>query len=397
MLAQLVLLAGEVRSFGRAAKVFQRITGQNASAKTIERVSLEIGAELIEHRDSEQDSAFDREIEEPPGTATVQCDGGRVMTRAGGAGPGVHDPGWKETKCAAFHRMTHHSFEHDPQPELPPAFRDRGKVAELAEKGTLQLAGDDEQNDSCSLPETPEQPTQARAPDRPRPKPLHRSCLASMACSAVFGLQMKREADRRRFFEAAHKAFLGDGLPWNWSIHAEHFSSFVPILDFIHAVAYLYSAAVALEPKDNEAAWCLYLRLAQLSWAGRVDEVLGELSERLESAGIAVESKCEEGSALYDVHVAYRYLNNNRTRMAYPSYRMAGLPVTSSLMESMVKQINQRVKGTEMFWNRGLGAEAILQIRAAVLCDDDRLQSYLCNRRGRATVRPCESEAKLAA
>jgi len=46
--------------------------------------------------------------------------------------------------------------------------------------------------------------------------------------------------------------------------------------------------------------------------------------------------------------------------MDYPAYRQAGLPVTTAWMESLVKEINYRVKGTEMFWNDPEGAEAIL-------------------------------------
>ena len=46
-------------------------------------------------------------------------------------------------------------------------------------------------------------------------------------------------------------------------------------------------------------------------------------------------------------------------------------------MESLVKEMNCRVKGTEMFWNHPQGAEAILQVRAAALSDDDRLSKYL--------------------
>jgi hypothetical protein len=42
-------------------------------------------------------------------------------------------------------------------------------------------------------------------------------------------------------------------------------------------------------------------------------------------------------------------------------------------MESLVEEMNYRVKGTEMFWNDPDGAEAILQVRAASLCDDERL------------------------
>ena len=71
------------------------------------------------------------------------------------------------------------------------------------------------------------------------------------------------------------------------------------------------------------------------------------------------------------------YLENNRTRMNYPEYRRQGMPVTTAWMESLVKEINYRVKGTEMFWNDPEGGEAILQVRAAALSDDDRLVRHL--------------------
>jgi hypothetical protein len=35
--------------------------------------------------------------------------------------------------------------------------------------------------------------------------------------------------------------------------------------------------------------------------------------------------------------------------MNYPEYRRLGLPITSSLMESTIKQLSQRVNGTEKF------------------------------------------------
>jgi hypothetical protein len=49
--------------------------------------------------------------------------------------------------------------------------------------------------------------------------------------------------------------------------------------------------------------------------------------------------------------------------------------------------IQERVKGTEMFWNDPRGAEAILQVRAAALCDDDRLARHLATRPGCSRVR----------
>jgi hypothetical protein len=76
------------------------------------------------------------------------------------------------------------------------------------------------------------------------------------------------------------------------------------------------------------------------------------------------------------------YLEHNRTRMKYPEYRQQGMPITTAWMESLVKEVNYRAKGTEMFWNDPEGAEAILQVRAAALCDDERLVKHLGTRRG---------------
>ena len=77
-----------------------------------------------------------------------------------------------------------------------------------------------------------------------------------------------------------------------------------------------------------------------------------------------------------------RYLRNQADKMNYPEYRRQGLPVSSALVESLIKEFNYRVKGTEKFWNRPEGTERILQVRAAVLSGDDRLSKHVHNRPG---------------
>src|SRR5437764_8178338 len=79
---------------------------------------------------------------------------------------------------------------------------------------------------------------------------------------------------------------------------------------------------------------------------------------------------------------ALSYLRNNAGRMDYPRYRQLGLPTTSSLVESLVGEFNARVKGRQKFWNRPAGAEAILQVRAALLSEDGRLDQYFAQRPG---------------
>lgn len=73
--------------------------------------------------------------------------------------------------------------------------------------------------------------------------------------------------------------------------------------------------------------------------------------------------------------------------MDYPAYRRRGLPITSCLVESLLKEFNHRVKGTEKFWNRPERAEAILQVRAAQLSDGDQLARFILRRPGRIHYR----------
>ncbi|NOY42522.1 MAG: hypothetical protein GXP26_11875 [Planctomycetes bacterium] len=50
------------------------------------------------------------------------------------------------------------------------------------------------------------------------------------------------------FVDPQRKAFVCDGMACNWSLQAKHFSRFVPILDFVHALCYLYHAAIGGQP-----------------------------------------------------------------------------------------------------------------------------------------------------
>ena len=72
---------------------------------------------------------------------------------------------------------------------------------------------------------------------------------------------------------------------------------------------------------------------------------------------------------------AVTYVGNNRGRMKYPEYRRLGLPISSAPVGGPIKQLNRRVKGSEKFWLKG-GAEAVLQVRAAYLSEDDGAERY---------------------
>jgi hypothetical protein len=99
-------------------------------------------------------------------------------------------------------------------------------------------------------------------------------------------------------------------------------------------------------------------------WQGEVDQILEELAQWQARLG-EPPTEAPAGDPREILRVKRQYLRHNRPRMNYPEYRRQGLPVTTAWMESLVKEVNWRVKGTEMFWNNPEGAEAILRIRAA--------------------------------
>jgi len=372
MTQRIVHAAAETRSSRRASLVLKHVGGNEVSPSTVQRVAHQVGMELAELRDEGDASQLVQAPENAPELAVVECDGGRIRTREPEQGRGVHGQAWRETKNANLLRMTHQTFAEDPEPELPRAFADPQRVAKFAEKE--------------APPEIPTEIPPAASERAWRPKRLVRTCLSSMAESDAFGQQMQREAGRRRFTEAPARAFVGDGLPWNWSIWKHYFPAFVPILDFIHALSYLYAAALAMH-EEFSVAWPCYLGMARACWQGRAAEAIEELRQWLARQGLDEQAKLDDKDPRKPVVDAARYLRNNRGRMDYPCYRRQGLPVTSALMESLVKEVNYRVKGTEMFWNDPEWAEAILQVRAAALCDDDRLTRYLSTRPGYAYVR----------
>ncbi len=72
------------------------------------------------------------------------------------------------------------------------------------------------------------------------------------------------------------------------------------------------------------------------------------------------------------------YLHNNRHRMRYDEYRRRGLPITTALMESTIKRMNRRIKGTEKFWREG--AEPMLQLAADKISETEPLETYWKNK-----------------
>ena len=267
----------------------------------------------------------------------------------------------------------------DPCPHIPAPFVDAARIPELVRELSRQVkqTADDTAAAAEPAPAAGAPPEGSYAP----PRVAQRQALASRRTWAAFAPIMAAAAWALGFQGAARKAFVGDGSANHWRLQRRFFGSFVPILDFIHALSYVYAAATAGRPRA--AGWECYRQWVTWVWQGQVGQVLVALEARQAEVGLP-EADEPQTSPRQVVARALTYLRNQQGKMQYDAYRRQGLPLTSSLMESLVKQVNRRVKGTEKFWSEA-GAEALLQLRADQLSDGQPLEAFWQRRQEAAT------------
>lgn len=321
-----------------------------------------------------------------PSVACVQVDGGRLQIRArrkeGSARATTRrrQKGyWRESKAACLLRMQSEVCASDPCPELPESFANLAWMAKICReiKGSAPIE---------SAPESEESARETTEKARPkRPRVLTRTVLAMRVPWDTFGDYVAAQAWECGFAAAPRKAFVADGQAVNWSLWERRFSRYTPILDFVHAICYVFQAALAGRPLDEVTP--LFRRWAQAVWAGRVADVIAELEIRQQELGqLQVDDSDTHPRRI--VATTLRYLRSQASRMRYDEYRRLGLPITSTYIESTIKQINRRVKGSEKFWSQSGGA-ALLQLSADYLSDRQPLDRFWQDRPNQATGMRC--------
>ena len=385
-LKKVVYAGTQATSFPHGARDLSELAELDVSAERVRRATERIGQERVAERDA-QAVAYEalplpaqRSLpgdQPPPVVACVQMDGGRLQF-FDRAEPqrNEDDTFWREMKVGCLWSMTSEVSAEDPCPQLPASFVDPARMQRMVR----EIKG-------FSRPDGPADDTaeEDRIDERPgRPQALARSVVASRHAVETFGKLLASEAYQRRFPGAARNAFVADGSDSNWGVWRRHFSGYVPILDFIHALTYVYAAAMA--GAALQEGWQAYRQWAQWIWNGQVDRVITALELRQHALGVpAQETPKTAPSAI--VATSLGYLRNQQSRMDYPAYRKQGLPITSSYVESTVKQINRRMKGTEKFWSQGV--ESMLTLVADHLSDTPTLSRFWRNRPSRLTGFRC--------
>jgi hypothetical protein len=398
-----IVYAGSAhRSFVQGAEALQELAGVKVPAKQVERLTREIGSERVAERNVEV-AAFQKlplaeKHETPaalasPEVAVVMVDGGRLqILERGEASPSAIDdeepvarPGrergkhWREDKAALLLTVNSEVYTADPCPEIPETFVDPTRILKLAREIHTVSAG----QDGVVEPEpeaSPKDEKPAAATYKP-PTIVSRQVVASRRRWPDFAPLVAQAARSAGLLGAARRAFVGDGSDNNWTIQRRFFGSWTPILDFIHALSYVFAAATA--GRKFAEGWPVYVRWVTWLWQGQAAQIIAELAQRQAELGTP-DATDGETSPRRLVAEALTYLQNHQDQMHYDKYRSQGLPITSSHMESLMKQINQRVKGTEKFWCEE-GAEAILQLRADILSDSRPLDSFWDRRQASQT------------
>ena len=401
-----IAFAGTSNSSGvKAARSLLMLAGLKISAMAVMRITEQIGAELaVSH---EHDAALNSRRELKPlekmvvPIACVEVDGGRMRTRAPGQSRGIHDQAWKETKVAALWRMNGPIFDQDPHPELQRCFCDARHVEKLVreikrQRSEQHASEDFECEETEEVPQSDTANTEATERQWP-PRRVFRTCVATFKDVYGFGPLVAAEAQRRGFYDAQRQVFLGDGDHKNWIVHKLHFPHFTAITDFVHPVTYLYDVATSVT-NSYAAQWEQYIEWVTACWKGKIGAVIIDLHGWQSRLGLP-EKDAPDNDPRQIVSKTITYLENNQSRMNYPQYRQQGLPITSCLVESLIKEINYRVKGSAKFWNRlsATEGESMLNAIAALLSDGEPLSKHIESRTGALYYRrSTEANLKIA-
>ena len=431
MLKKIVYAGSNNPAFKRGSQDLLVLAEVTVPAKQVERLTERIGKERQDERDAAVAAYLARPLTQredlppdktPPQLAVVEMDGGRLQIRtakdkpdeaaaktavppegqtAPAAAAVVSAPGvpaatapepesaadrptkskhWREDKVGCLLEMTSAVSDVDPCPEIPAVFVDPLQSLKLA-----QEIG------HCAVPQgvpfqraepEEEEPAQEERRQRPgRPEIESRRVVATRQDVDAFGPLLAAAAWSMGLFNAARRAYVADGSSENWTVYKRYFSRWTAVLDFVHALTYVYAAAMA--GRTFAEGWPVYERWIRWVWGGQVSQVIEELTARQQELGKATKED-KEGSPRRVVQETLTYLSNQQDKMHYDEYRKQGLPLMSSYVESTVKQINYRVKGTEKFWTEP-GAEALLQLRADYLSDDEPLEDFWRRREAAAT------------
>jgi len=303
--------------------MLESLAGLSISAKRVQLITERVGAELCRERDQATEAflsgtACRVEAAGTPELLVISADGGRVQTRQADK-----DKKWKEDKVGLV-------YEAVPAPE----------TAGHEYKG---------------------------------PEARKRSVVATLESWDRLGDHLSERADWRGYGSAVEVVFLSDAAQGIRSVRERCCIDATFILDWAHAVGHLSQCAQAAFGPGPKAEHWLDQQKDRL-WNGRVKVVISTLS-RLSTKLGKPRKKASENDPCRILATNVNYFRTNSHGMDYPTYRRKGWPIGSGIVESTIKQIGKRLKGTEKHWSIK-GAEETLQVVAHLLSQDGKWENF---------------------
>jgi hypothetical protein len=207
--------------------------------------------------------------------------------------------------------------------------------------------------------------------DAPRAQQVRRVASLVRTKQAVMEL-IKADAERRDPQHRKPLVVLLDGALGLWNQATKLFKAWnrvTFVLDILHVVGYLWSAANALCGEQSQAGthW-VQQKLTEIL-RGRVGYVIGGLRQILTKQQL-------RQSVRETLQKVITFFHNHRRWMRYDTYLAAGVPVGTGVVESACGSVvKHRMEGEGKRWSLA-GAEAMLALRSLKKSHDNDLRDY---------------------
>lgn len=201
--------------------------------------------------------------------------------------------------------------------------------------------------------------TQTRCDEQGRPERDFASTtyVGGFESAEAFGLQVRAEAQRRGIGRALRIVFLGDGAPWIWELCRLNFPGSVEILDLYHALEHLHLLCQNLYAGQER-----WVKTMAAQWERQVKN--GQVAQVIAAARHRMQQLPPWAAGNLETQIAY--FEHHQHRMAYKTYRRAGLFCGSGVVEAGCRAVvGQRLKNSGMFWTE-VGGRSILDLRCAL-------------------------------
>jgi hypothetical protein len=181
-----------------------------------------------------------------------------------------------------------------------------------------------------------------------------------------FGAAVQTEARRRGLGRAKYVYLVMDGAVWLWELAQDRFAQALKTLDFHHARDHLWAIANSLHGEDTPETKAWVQPLLRSLRKGRENRVVRQLEELLQNQSERTPASQEL------IQREVKFFVKHRDHLHYQAMEKAGAPRGSGAVESLGKQLQQRLRGCGQIWGRP-GFTRLLRVVVLVKNQDEHL------------------------